>query len=200
MNRKTMIIVIVVEVVLLIGLSAAYFIKSSHKSKQQTRTESQEQIDQKDKEQNGQTSQEQENGEVTDSQPVTKKMKIGELFVSNESQKCTYTLTVDGETTTGTVYTSNQMIRADQTMTFNGEAQKLSVIATQSEIYFWAPGDKEGSKQKYDQATKDEMIQDTTLADTTCQKWQVDENMFKPPTDVTFTDWSTYTENEGMLN
>lgn len=120
---------------------------------------------------------------------------LTQLFAFGKNITCTFTQNDEDVTGTGTIYVSGNRMRGDFVMNFNQGEGTLSASTIQKDntIYSW------GSSPFGDFSTKVAMQADDISDDSdgidfdedidyNCKKWDVNNSMFVPPSDVQFDD------------
>ncbi len=128
---------------------------------------------------------------------------LRDLLALGQSQKCTFTSTVENSTNTGTVYISGNNMRGDFISQVSGPSgAKIAshMINDGKEMRMWTDGETmgflmdvsaEGSTSDSDTTTSNTEYQtpidlDDTETDYRCESWSVNASFFVPPTNVTF--------------
>lgn len=136
------------------------------------------------------------------------------LLNANKNQMCTYSYTSDdAETMSGTVYIAGDRMRGNYELT-GTENYTGSMIKDGDTMYIWASNMPEGIKAEFNpeqmaadieeksensdvpETSSNDMgpVDLTAEVDYDCQSWNVDENVFTVPSDVTFIDTSQMME------
>lgn len=120
------------------------------------------------------------------------------LLLSGKPQKCTYSAVTDSVSVTGVVYVANSNLRGDY-FSASGEMKTGGhVIVSGQYSYVWTDNSKQGFKVAVD--LQQEQLSGTSSADKvdsqtldlsqklnySCQNWTVNESVFVPPSDITF--------------
>lgn len=186
MNKKV-IIVIVAGVLILGGGVAAYTLTRSDDA--ETNTVQQDNTDER-------TDREQANaGNTTDA-------SIKEFLAAGENKKCTF---IDADTSGTAHFASGQRMRLDYRQAGDDPSSGSMIIRTDKQ-YIWDGETKEGMTFAFSAEERSETGQNTNQesVDTnknyrfTCESWNVDENLFTPPTDVTFQDFTQLMQQLGQ--
>lgn len=119
---------------------------------------------------------------------------LAEFLAAGENKKCTYS---DADSS-GTMYFSKQRLRADLSRTQDGTTQQSSMIVQEGTQYVWFADKQQGVKFAFSASDSGESqtassqggLSADTKYDFSCESWTVDEAMFTPPANVTFTDLS----------
>ncbi len=169
------VIIAIVAVVVLAGAGVAGFLLMKDDDKN-------------DASQTGDNGQDQAEGEGTASVKTTAK----DLLASNKNQQCIFSGTVDGGQNQGTIYVSNKRMHMDYSNTNAGKVTNGSVILLPGTQYFWDADTKQGAKLAISEAeiekSQNENIEIDQEYEFRCSDWNVDDNLFTPPADVTFQD------------
>lgn len=133
---------------------------------------------------------------------------ISKLMSSGKNVTCTFAFTDDeGNNSVGVVYVAgNKRMRGDITTTPAGQPElKTSIITVEDTNYMWDNATKKGIKTTTspDQTQSDESGQDQSVDKDKnyafkCSDWKVDDSMFNPPSDVTFTDFNAQLQQPGQ--
>lgn len=132
---------------------------------------------------------------------------IKELVSRNKDVTCTFSGTEqDGAKNSGTVYVSKGRMNGDFILEPAGKpVQKSHIIQDGTYQYVWIDGKSEGTKiklsameslvdeEKAKQQAQQPVDQDKKF-DFSCSDWNVDESVFTPPSNVTFSDLSAQLE------
>jgi hypothetical protein len=178
MNTKLLLIIAAIFVIA--GSAAAYFLTRSDDGSQAS-TDDQSQTD---------------TIAGSDEEPVSLK----QLLASNKSLQCQYSYSDGDSNSSGVVYIDNSRARGQATSQ-SGEttATTYNFIQDGDYNYAWQEGATEGFKIAMSDIDEVEPSAETTPAEPVdqdalysydCQDWGVDDAVFTPPADVTFTDYS----------
>jgi hypothetical protein len=121
---------------------------------------------------------------------------LAALLQSGENQTCTYEYSNNGNTISGAVYLSGDKMRNNYEMTGTDQNMTGSMIRDGDTMYVWGSSTPQGIKMQFDMDKLQEQMQNMAPVDVNaqtqynCESWNVDENMFVPPSDVTFNDMS----------
>lgn len=124
---------------------------------------------------------------------------LRDLLSGNASQECNFK---DNETgSTGVVLVADNKMKGDFTTTVEGEASNSYVIVNNNVMYTWTADSDTGFKFTFDPEDVEEARQQVEQGafdlnrevDFTCKPWSPDQNVFTPPSDVTFQDFSDFT-------
>lgn len=140
-------------------------------------------------------------------EPETMSMTFDELLEQGDDFSCTFTDTSDGTSTTGTVYvsSSDERLYGDFQVT-DGETYDAHIMHDGMTTYIWTSNMAQGIRFDIgedesifgDEETEDGVgIDDEEPIDFACDDWDVDEDLFVPPSDVEFTDFGAMME--GMM-
>jgi len=143
------------------------------------------------------------------SQASTQKKSLFDFFSMAGSQKCTFSDSTSKSA--GTVYVSSGKMRGDfqETNDSTGKTEQTHMINDGTYVYMWTDGQTNGYKMS-DQVVKQEEAQPTEApsseggnpqpsqgvdmhqqANYSCGGWSADSSFFTPPSNVTFTDYSS---------
>lgn len=192
MNRTILIIGAIVVVA--VGGGVAWFTlgRNNESASRQTNNSSTTQT--------GQTNSGQTN---TGSSQAMSHRTMNELRLEAENRKCTFTSTLeDGSQSNGTIYIdADKRMRGDFDLTKDGENTKSSMIIRDDTQYLWQQSSKQGVKMAISEILNQnnqnpnqsatEGTDTNTPVDFTCSAWRVDDAMFTPPADVTFSDMTS---------
>ncbi len=124
---------------------------------------------------------------------------IKSLLGLGKNQTCEVTYPDGG--TSGTIYVAANKVRGNFTMTVEGKPFESSMIQDGTYGYFWSG--TQGTKMKIDQtasasptATTQKTADLDEKVDMKCGSWNVDDSMFTPPGNVTFTDLSAILQKQ----
>lgn len=179
MNKMTLIIVIVVVLLLLTG--AFIFMKKSSSNPKTAQ---------------GQTAQ------------GPQKKSLLDFFSMTGSLKCTFADKTANSS--GTVYAAVGKMRGDFQSAVNGTTTQSHMVNDGSYVYIWTDGQKTGYKMSLasvkseasqaiskmqngpgPQQSSSQGMDMKKQSDYSCGPWAADNSLFTPPTDVTFTDYTS---------
>lgn len=140
-----------------------------------------------------------------------------DLMKKGEAVKCEYKVTMEGFEQKNTLYISGEKMRMDGITNMMGQGEIVNhMISVDGYSYMWnEDGTKKGTKMKLEEesatsAEDFENVQDQnvqmgfdTAVEMDCDKWNEDKNMFVPPSEITFDDFSEMLkgfENYGQIN
>lgn len=127
-----------------------------------------------------------------------KKTSVESLLKMTGSQKCTYSLDVEGIKTSGTVYINNGNMRADSKTFVQGKEIESHVILISETVYAWGAGMAQGVKMNI-KGMKEQAMQQPNAAQSfdmtkemnySCTPYTYDASYFTPPTTISFMDVS----------
>ena len=130
---------------------------------------------------------------------------ISALRLAGENRKITFSSTLeDGSQSNGTIYVdADKRMRGDFDLIKDGTTTKSSMIIRDDTQYLWQPSTNQGTKMSIDamlDQNSDGVARDNqassgadtnTPVDFTCSSWRVDDAIFTPPTNITFTDMTS---------
>lgn len=137
---------------------------------------------------------------------------LKDLLMANVPQTCTYVDQTEGSDTRGTTYIAGGKIRSDSDSIINDKTMSTHMIVDGNTSYTWTDGQNTGFKMTLNSEDfeKDESVGATTnpptgrqtvnfnkVIDYKCGNWKVDNSMFTPPADISFTDFSTMVKPKG---
>ncbi len=124
---------------------------------------------------------------------------LAALFATTDSVTCTYADTIDGQQSTGEVYISGENMRGTFTIDIDSETTTNHIIRNGNTGYVWTSDSSDGFMMEiqdpeelleaYTKNTESSTGSDTpgeSTADITCEAWDEDPRMFVPPTNVNF--------------
>lgn len=133
---------------------------------------------------------------------------LKDLILGGVAQKCTYTDTTSG--TEGVSYIANGKVRADYTTSEGTTTTNGHMIADGTTSYVWMDGQDTGFKMSFDlneeaatdvpevpEGQDNQALDVNEAMDYKCSPWLVDGSMFSPPSNVTFTDFSSMLPTAG---
>lgn len=139
-----------------------------------------------------------------------------DLMKKGEAVKCDYKVTTEGFEQKNTLYISGEKMRMDGTTNIPGQKQITNhMINAEGYSYFWnEDGSGKGTKMKIEESIANEEdfenVQDQsmqmdldTMIDMDCDKWKEDKNIFVPPSNISFDDFSEMMknfQNYGQIN
>lgn len=97
----------------------------------------------------------------------------------------------------GTVFTSGNKVRGDFTVKVGEQAMLTHMILDGENMYMWSDADNKGTKFKIDATQKASVPTNTQTADLNkevdlkCSSWNPEIDKFTPPSNITFTDFSS---------
>lgn len=120
---------------------------------------------------------------------------IQDLFSRGKDIMCSYTHTDDKSTTNGTIYIAGEKLYGDIATSYGDTTQHANIIRSDQTIYIWDPTTQKG----FQMTTNDTSGSGNTQIfqnklDFNCIPWNRDEQKFVPPSSVTFTDPTTYSQ------
>ena len=129
-----------------------------------------------------------------------------DLVEKGQSVKCTFSFTDDDQTMTGTVYVAGEKkMRSDYEMITDNQTIKSSMINDGDILYTWSNmmpqgikmnmKEMENLKQEDTAAGGENLEQWNENMDFKCVKWSVDKDLFEPPKDMEFLDWTEMIKN-----
>lgn len=134
---------------------------------------------------------------------VSGMMSYKDLLAAKVPQKCTYSMN-EASGGEGTTYVSGGKVRSDFSSTQDGKAVASHMISDGTTSYVWNEGDKTGYKMTISQEQMNATPVPSTETgsnggegdinqnyDFKCSAWIPDNSLFNPPSDVTFTDFSS---------
>jgi len=153
------------------------------------------------------------------SQASTQKKSLFDFFSMAGSQKCTFS--DDTNKSAGTVYVSSGKMRGDfqESNNSTGKTEQTHMINDGTYVYMWTDGQNNGYKMS-DQFVKQEEAQSSEAktpsnaggnpqpsqgvdmhqkANYSCGGWSADNSLFTPPSDVSFTDYSSMMQGQGTM-
>jgi len=186
--NKTVRIIVIVVILILLGGGAFYLFSKSHKASTQSE----------------QTAAPQNQSQ----QMSTQKKSLADFFSMTGSLKCTFSDNTDNSS--GTVYVAVGKMRGDFQRTDSGKTHASHMINDGQFVYYWTDGEKTGYKMSL-ASVKNEMGKAMGNAmkssggdqsqqqgpdmkkqsNYSCGPWAADKTLFTPPTDVTFTDYTS---------
>ena len=190
MKKKQLIVVIIIVLIILVG--GGFFLSKHSMSPSQA----------------GQTA----NSAM---QSATGKKSLFDFFSMTGSQKCTFTNSSTNNG--GTVYVSSGKMRGDfqEKNNSTGASEQTHMINDGTYVYIWTDGQNNGYKMS-ESFIKQEESQPTEApangssanqpsqavdmhqqVNTSCGAWTADASMFVPPTNITFTDYSSMMQGAG---
>lgn len=143
-------------------------------------------------------------------QMTTQKKSLFDFFSMAGSQKCTFSDSTNNSS--GTVYVSSGKMRGDFQSTDNGKTNASHMINDGTYVYIWTDGQTSGYKLSL-AAVKQEQAQVSPMANNpssqnphqavnmkqqsnySCGPWSADATMFSVPTNITFTDYSSFMQS-----
>jgi hypothetical protein len=184
MNKKVIIAIAVIVLLLLVG--GAYVASTKNKSATSPSTTS-----------STESTQTQES-----SQASQKSLK--DLLTSGIAQKCTFKDVSNNVNMEGTSYIANGKIRGDFSTTSEGKTTTGHSIFDGKTSYVWMEGTSTGFKMEIDltaTSTSESQTQQgldlNKTIDYNCSTWITDQSLFNPPSDVTFTSFSVPSPSAG---
>ena len=110
------------------------------------------------------------------------------LLAMSYPQECTF----ESSESAGVAYIANNRMRGDFVVTSEGQSQNGHMIVKDDTAYVWVDGETQGFKMSAiaDAETTNEQFDLDQEVDYDCKGWRVDEDKFREPTTVTFTDFS----------
>jgi hypothetical protein len=176
MNKKVLVILVILFLVLL-GIGAYFFlIKGAPKNQLETQDQ---------KQPAGQSN----TGNKTESIEATLKS----LLTAGKSLRCTFSNNTKEVSVSGTVYTAGGKVREDFQSNAAGSTMSGHLIVDNLNSYMWTEGSNQGFKFAVDKAAStssgsaQSQTQDINKAmNFSCQGWSVDNSLFVLPTNVTF--------------
>ncbi len=130
---------------------------------------------------------------------------LSALRSSGANKKCTFTSNLEtGSISSGTIYVSaDKKMRGDYTLKTDGTESQSSMIITKDIQYMWQPASKQGVKMSIGEMLNQNQqnpsssqsapggLDTNTPFKFDCSDWRVDDAMFTPPADVTFSDMTS---------
>jgi hypothetical protein len=182
MNKKIVILIVVLLLLLVAG--GAYWFFSKKPNSNQTST-----------------SFPQPTSEVSQLVPTAAAPKtLKELLTSGFAQKCTFSINTENYSGTGTMYINSGKVRGDIDAKIADKTTISHMLVDGNTTYVWMGEETTGFKMTLNPedkatasaATKNNGSIDPNQAlDYNCSPWVVDANMFKLPTTVKFSDFSS---------
>ena len=119
-------------------------------------------------------------------------------LASGKPQRCEVKFNQDNAQSQGTVYVGNGKMRTDSTATVAGKSIVSHMILDGNTIYTWVDGQTTGFKMQVtpteaekSQASQQKPVNLEQKVDYSCEGWSVDNSLFTPPSNVTFSDFSS---------
>ena len=141
---------------------------------------------------------------------------LRDLMKKGDAIKCEYSVAMEGFEQKNTLYISGEKMRMDGTTNIPGQKQITNhMINAEGYSYFWnEDGSGKGTKMKIEESIANEEdfenVQDQsmqmdldTMIDMDCDKWKEDKNIFVPPSNISFDDFSEMMknfQNYGQIN
>jgi uncharacterized protein YxeA len=140
-------------------------------------------------------------------QMSTQKKSLFDFFSMTGSQKCTFSNSTNNSS--GTVYIGGGKMRGDFQSSDNGTTNSSHMVNDGTYVYFWSDGKTTGYKLSL-AAMKEEQAKATMTpgsnptaqssqavnmkqqSNYSCGPWSADASMFTVPTNITFTDYSSF--------
>lgn len=155
--------------------------------------------------QNNSTTPQANQNQQTNTQPSSQSetsTTLSALRSAGANKKCTFTSNIEtGSISSGTIYVSaDKRMRGDYTLKTDGTESQSSMIITKDVQYMWQPASKQGVKMSIGEMLNQNQqapsssqsapggLDTNTPFEFNCSDWRVDESIFTPPADVTFTD------------
>jgi hypothetical protein len=137
--------------------------------------------------------------------PSTGGQTLADLFAMGGNKKCTFSVNGStGGSTKGTMYVSGTNVYGDIAMTdSNGKVQNTHIIRLGDENYIWGDALPTGIKMKLsvkDFSSNTQTSQAFNPSQKTnfdCSDWSVEQSKFTPPTNIKFTDMSSFMAPSG---
>jgi hypothetical protein len=183
--KKPVTIIVVVVILILLG-AGVFYLLGSHSTSSQS-----------------------QQAAAPQSQPMqtTQKKSLLDFFSMAGSQKCTFSNSTNNSS--GTVYVSGGKMRGDFQSSDNGKTNASHMINDGTYVYIWTDGQTSGYKLslaavKQEQAqvsatpnnpstkTPQQSVNMKQQANYSCGPWSSDATMFTVPTNITFTDYSSF--------
>lgn len=121
-----------------------------------------------------------------------------DLLALGKDYRCTFTYD-DGEVKTdGTVYIASGKIRNDFTTSSSTGPKETHIIRNGDDNYIWGGDMESGIKMTMKiedvaaNAQANQYVDLNAKHDYDCQAWSVDQSLFTPPSDIKFTDYSSF--------
>lgn len=132
---------------------------------------------------------------------TSEQASIEELLTRNASLKCSYSVQDGASTNTGTAYfAGGKNMYGEFTNTTKDTTKKAYVIRNGDTQYVWQEDAKTGYRADVSAFTKQVQQQMSQQFDPaqkykfSCIKWEKDDSLFTPPSNVKFTDISAQTQ------
>ena len=148
------------------------------------------------------------------SEKITGSGSLHALMALGKSVKCTFSHTMEGETSSGTFYYDDERFRVDAHMETPEGTAHTNVLNDGTRTYTWGEtpqgsmalvfDNKETDTTSFDEAPMKhesrEHIDFEQQVSYDCDPWRVDPSVFVPPSDITFNDMEAMmrTALEGM--
>ncbi len=189
--KSAVITIFIIIAVLLFGIAGYKWFKSTEEPTPETETTYQ--------------ATETTNSETTEK--LTPK-NLASLLQSGENKTCTYELMQDNKTISGAVFISGDNMRTNYEITSDEPTQNMtgSMIKMGDKMYIWSSQMQQGVMMQYDleelqaqyEKSESQPGQPSNPApfdinkemEYKCDSWNVDDNMFTPPSDIEFIDMS----------
>lgn len=131
------------------------------------------------------------------SQTKTESVSISDLVTRSTDLKCTYSVN-DGESANkGTAYFSSDKNMYGEFTTSSSDKESTAYVIKKDNVqYVWQKGSQQGYKADVSAFNQDQQKQMSQQFDPNqkykfnCQEWDKDSNVFNPPSNVSFTDFS----------
>lgn len=133
-------------------------------------------------------------------QAMQSEKSLLDLIKMGQNLRCTFTTTVENGSSNGTVYVSGQNVRADFAVKIsNSKEMQTSMIKKGDTSYIWGTS-MEGKGIKMTLALDkvsgnsqaNQYVNPNQKVNYNCEPWNVDESLFTVPTDVQFTDMTSF--------
>lgn len=136
----------------------------------------------------------QENSTQTEDDAQTSATTIRALMAMNQPMTCEFSMPVEDKTASGKIYVHGQKARTDYDASAFGITGQGHMIADGQTAYIWYDGSAQGLKMTIPEETEASADAQTEIGgidmnselEYDCSPWRVDNGMFTPPRNVTF--------------